>query len=81
MAIGKDTLSYVGPIAEGIGLMTGSGALRGIGRIASGLGDLEQHKNTRRTIRSNASKGATNINAFHSETTKSVKDGGSINDV
>ena len=83
MAIGKDTLSYAGPIAEGLGIMTGSKELRGLGKIAKAFGDVDQHKQTRKDIKthSNASKGATTINAFHSETTKSVKDGGSINDV
>ena len=83
MKIGKDTLSYAGPIAEGLGIMTGSKELRGLGKIASGIGNLEQHRKTRKDFKtqSNASKGATTVNAFHPETTKSVKDGGSINDV
>ena len=78
MKIGKDTLSYAGPIAEGLGIMTGSKELRGLGKIAKAFGDVDQHKQTRKDIKthSNASKGATNINAFHPETSNS----GSVND-
>ena len=81
MKIGKDTLSYAGPIAEGLGIMTGSKELRGLGKIASGLGEVNQHKQTRKDIKkanqvSNASNGATKIDAFHSTSTNS----GSVND-
>ena len=85
MKIGKDTLSYAGPIAEGLGIMTGSKELKGLGKIASGIGNLDQHKQTRKDIKAyeNAGNrnGAVTVDAFHSASTKSVKDGGSINDV
>ena len=54
MKIGKDTLSYAGPIAEGLGIMTGSKELRGLGKIAKAFGDVDQHKQTRKDIKTHS---------------------------